>query len=116
MAELNAVDATPDKLDDLDRYVAKRGQASPTFLQLYGAAIRERELLRTLAARRVQIGLSQREVAARMRTSQAAIARFERGETDPRLSTIERFAAAIGQRVEWKIVDDGRPQLDGVVE
>ena len=92
--------------DDLDRYVAQREQTNPGFLRLYDAAVRERELLRALAAKRVQLGLTQRAVAVRMKTSQAAIARLERGEVDPKLSTIERFAAAVGQRVAWQVVDD----------
>ena len=92
--------------DDLDRYVAQREQTSPGFLHLYDAAVRERELLRALAAKRVQLGLTQRAVAVRMKTSQAAVARLERGEVDPKLSTIERFAAAVGQQVTWQVVDD----------
>ena len=92
--------------DDLDRYVGQREQTSPGFLHLYDAAVRERELLRALAAKRVQLGLTQRAVAVRMKTSQAAVARLERGEVDPKLSTIERFAAAVGQQVTWQVVDD----------
>lgn len=93
--------------DDLDRYVAQREQTNPGFLHLYDAAVRERELLRALTAKRVQLGLTQRAVAVRMKTSQAAVARLERGEVDPKLSTIERFAAAVGQRIAWQVVDDG---------
>jgi predicted transcriptional regulator len=48
-------------------------------------------------------GLSQTVIAARMRTSQSAVARLESGEVDTKLSTVERFAAALGQRVEWRI-------------
>ncbi|MEK7426580.1 MAG: helix-turn-helix domain-containing protein, partial [Actinomycetota bacterium] len=62
-----------------------------------------RELLRELAVRREKLGLSQTAVAARMGTSQSAVARLETGEVDTKLSTIERFAAALGQRVEWRI-------------
>jgi ubiquitin-like protein Pup len=41
--------------------------------------------------------------AARMGTSEAAIARLEAGEVDPRLSTVERFADALGKRLEWHL-------------
>lgn len=34
-----------------------------------------------------------------MGTSQAALARLEAGEADPRISTVERFAAALGQEL-----------------
>jgi len=55
------------------------------------------------------VGLSQTAVAARMGTSQSAVARLESAEVDVKLSTIERYAAAVGQRVEFHLVDD-RPR------
>ncbi|HEU5039668.1 MAG TPA: helix-turn-helix domain-containing protein, partial [Gemmatimonadales bacterium] len=57
-------------------------------------AARRRRLLDTLAARRSELGLSQTDVAARMGTSQSAVARLEAGQGDVRLSTLERYAAA----------------------
>lgn len=66
-------------------------------------AARRRELAASLSARRVELGLSQTEVAARMGTSQSAVARLETGEADVRLSTLERYAAALGQRIDFKL-------------
>ena len=66
-------------------------------------AARRRELAASLAARRVELGLSQTEVAARMGTSQSAVARLEAGELDVRLSTLERYAAALGHRIDFKL-------------
>lgn len=75
----------------------------PAFPQLYAAAVRERALLRALAERRIAPGVSQRDLARRMGTSQSAVARLERGESDPKLSTVERFAAALGQEIDWQL-------------
>ncbi|MBK5229472.1 MAG: XRE family transcriptional regulator [Actinobacteria bacterium] len=69
------------------------------------AALERRQLLRALAKRRTQKGITQQIVAERMSTSQSAVARMEAGEVDARLSTVERYAAAVGQRVEWNLVD-----------
>lgn len=66
-------------------------------------AARRRELASTLAARRVELGLSQTEVAARMGTSQSAVARLEAGEVDVRLSTLERYAAALGHQIGYRL-------------
>ena len=43
------------------------------------------------------------EVAARMGTSQSAVARLESGEADARASTLERYAAAIGCQITWRL-------------
>jgi len=50
-----------------------------------------------------ELGLSQAEVATRMGTSQSAVARFEAGNLDVRLSTVERYTMALGARLEWRI-------------
>ena len=60
-------------------------------------------LVRELVEQRLAAGLSQTEVAARMGTSQSAVARLEAGEADVRLSTIERYAAAVGLQLDWQL-------------
>jgi DNA-binding XRE family transcriptional regulator len=62
-------------------------------------------LMRELATRRQDAGLSQTEVAARMGTSQSAVARLESGEADVRATTLERYAAAVGTEITWKLQD-----------
>lgn len=64
-------------------------------------AERRTRLVRDLAAQRQAAGLSQTEVAARMGTSQSAVARLESGTADLRASTLERYAAAIGGEITW---------------
>jgi ribosome-binding protein aMBF1 (putative translation factor) len=92
-----------DDRDFLDEVIAERSDRDPAFPQIVDAALHRRELLRALADRREQLGLSQTTVAARMGTSQSSVARLETGEADARLSTIERFAGALGQTVEWRL-------------
>ena len=69
-------------------------------LGLGSLAERRRALATELAAHRRAAALSQETVAERMGTSQPAVARLEAGEADVRLSTVERYAAAIGCRLE----------------
>lgn len=63
--------------------------------------IRRRQAIAELAARRRATGLSQTDIAARMGTSQSAIARLETGDGDVRATTLERYAAAIGCEIDW---------------
>jgi len=60
-------------------------------------------LVRELAGQRQAVGLSQTEIAARMGTSQSAVARLESGTGDVRASTLERYAAAVGSQITWKL-------------
>lgn len=64
-----------------------------------------RRLVRNLAMQRHSAGLSQTEVAARMGTSQSAVARLESGDADVRASTLERYAAAVGGQISWRLED-----------
>jgi ribosome-binding protein aMBF1 (putative translation factor) len=70
-------------------------------------AAQRRRLVTDLAAERQAARLSQTEVAARMGTSQSAVARLESGEADARASTLERYAAAIGCQITWQLRDSG---------
>ncbi len=66
-------------------------------------AERRRHLAVDLAAHRRHEGLSQTTVAARMGTSQSAVARLESGDADVRLSTLERYVAAIDKNLDWRL-------------
>lgn len=77
----------------------------PVFPGFKEMAERRKLLGEALAASRLEMGLSQTQVAARMGTSQSAVARVESGQGDVRFSTLERYAAALGQRLDWRLED-----------
>ena len=85
--------------DFLDEIVQEGIARDANFPRLLAAAERARALMRQLARSRASSGISQVEVAKRMKTSQPAVARLEAGESDPRLSTVERYAGVFGQRL-----------------
>jgi len=66
-------------------------------------AVQRHRLAAELEARRLDLGLTQTQVAARMGTSQSAVARLESGDADIRLSTLERYAAALAHELEWHL-------------
>lgn len=80
-------------------------QPLPVFPGFRDMAERRRRLVADLAARRRALGLSQTAVAARMGTSQSVIARLESRPGDVRLSTLERYAAAVDQQLDWRLRD-----------
>jgi ribosome-binding protein aMBF1 (putative translation factor) len=91
--------------DFLDEVIEERRTNNPAFRAIVDGAYERRILLRQLAVARKAAKLSRTVVAARMGTSEAAVARLEAATVDPKASTIERYAAAVGKRVQWEIVD-----------
>jgi transcriptional regulator with XRE-family HTH domain len=69
-----------------------------------GLAEQRQRVIGELVHERQRRGLSQTEIAARMRTSQSAVARLESGGGDVRFSTLQRYAAAVGGDLEWGLV------------
>lgn len=62
-------------------------------------------LMRRLVECRQQQGLTQSEVGRRMGVTQPAVAAFERPDADPKLSTIRRYALAIGVMVKHAVTE-----------
>ena len=81
----------------------------PVFPGFREMAERRQAVADTFVAARSELGLSQTEVAARMGTSQSAVARLESGTADVRASTLERYAAAVGSEITWKLNRPGAP-------
>ena len=59
----------------------------------------EFRLASALIEARARAGLTQEELAQRMKTKQAVIARLESGRTKPSTRTLERIAEATGHRL-----------------
>jgi ribosome-binding protein aMBF1 (putative translation factor) len=103
----------PEASEVADRAAGARLPVMPGFREMAQRRIADEQLarmaeergrlVRELAERRQAAGLSQTEVAARMGTSQSAVARLESGTGDVRASTLERYAAAIGGQITWKL-------------
>jgi ribosome-binding protein aMBF1 (putative translation factor) len=61
-------------------------------------------LVADLVAARIAAGMTQDDVAARMWTTKSVVCRLESGmRTRPTLRTIERYALAVGARVEIRV-------------
>lgn len=63
----------------------------------------ERSLVEGLVRVRKESGLRGSDVAARLGRNKSAVSRFESLDGDPRLSTVFRYALAVGARVTVKV-------------
>jgi DNA-binding FadR family transcriptional regulator len=87
-----------------------RGRPGP--LRSLVAACRQRQQLFKRLIDWRHVVTTQEAVAAAMQTSQSAVARLEKGGGDPKLSTLERYAAAIGAKVRWEVAADHEAVAD----
>jgi ribosome-binding protein aMBF1 (putative translation factor) len=69
------------------------------YVQAYAALEEEFTLADAFIRARADAALTQEQVAERMGTTQAVIARLESGRVKPSTRTLERFAAATGTRL-----------------
>ena len=66
-------------------------------------AAQDERLRHLLVRARKAAGMSQRDVAAALGIKQSSVAGFESHDNDPRLSTIRRYALAVGAHVEHRV-------------
>src|SRR3989304_2761466 len=90
--------------DFLAELIDDSSAEDPLFPMYYRAELERRELMRQIAARRAELGISQTELARRMRTKQPVVSRLLSGDVDPQHSTEDRLAAAMGMRIERRLV------------
>jgi ribosome-binding protein aMBF1 (putative translation factor) len=77
----------------------------PKYRADYEALEEEFSLASALIAARARAGLTQEQVARRMNTTQAVVARLESGRVKPSTRTLERFAQATGTRLKITFED-----------
>jgi transcriptional regulator with XRE-family HTH domain len=83
------------KIKDLHR----RWSRNDNYRATYDGLEEEFRLARALIEARAAAGLSQSQLARRMKTSQSYIARIEGGKVRPSTDALERFAQATGTRL-----------------
>jgi transcriptional regulator with XRE-family HTH domain len=64
------------------------------------------ELMQSLISLRKKKGLSQETVGERMGISQPGVAAFEAMDSNPTLSSVRRYAHAVGARINHQVFDD----------
>jgi transcriptional regulator with XRE-family HTH domain len=89
-----------------------RALAKPEVRAEYDKLAEEFELLDEILKARAASGLTQAQLAERIGTTQSAVARMENALANgrrhsPTIATLRRYAAALGYRVQVRLVKDG---------
>lgn len=77
----------------------KKWMKEPKYRKAYAALEEEFTLASALIDVRNRAGLTQKQLAKRMGTTQPVVARLESGRTRPSMRTLERLAEATGSRL-----------------
>lgn len=84
----------------------------PVTVALDEATARDMGLIERLVQVRRDRGLTQRDIAERMGCSQPNVSAFERIGGDPHMSTVRRYAVAVGVRIHWQVSVEQSPIRD----
>lgn len=86
-------------MNDLESYIERRKQRDKEFAAEYESGYEGFRIGVILRSAREQAGVTQAEVAQRLQTHKSAISRIENHAEDIRLSTLERYANALGKKL-----------------
>ena len=82
----------------------KKQLKDPEFTREYHALDEEFALIKTIIDKRLEIGLTQAELAKKMETKQPSLARLESGRYNPSFKFLQRLAHAFNCQLEIKFV------------
>ncbi|MDN4501042.1 helix-turn-helix transcriptional regulator [Alteromonadaceae bacterium BrNp21-10] len=91
-------------MNDLSNYIAKRKASDAEFALDYDEGYQALKFGALLKAARKETGITQEALADMLHTQKSAISRIENHSDDVKLSTLERFASALGKKLEIRLV------------
>jgi DNA-binding XRE family transcriptional regulator len=90
-------------MSDVKQYIQKRVKNDAEFAQNYEAGYADFKIGVILRQARESAGLTQEEMARRLKTKKSSISRIENHADDVRLSTLRRYADAVGANLQIRL-------------
>jgi ribosome-binding protein aMBF1 (putative translation factor) len=90
-------------MSDLKKYISERKKKDKKFSANYDEGYEQFKIGVMLRQARESVGLTQDELAHRLKTKKTAISRIENHAEDIKLSTLERVAKALGKQLQVNI-------------
>ncbi|MFQ5629938.1 MAG: helix-turn-helix domain-containing protein [bacterium] len=84
-------------MDDLDRFIEAQKKADPEFAKDFEKGYKLFKIGVMLRQARNEAGITQEELAQKLNTKKSAISRIENHAEDIRLSTLHKYAGALGK-------------------
>ena len=95
-------------MSDVKRYIQKRVENDSEFAENLEEGYADFKIGVILRQAREEAGLTQEEVARRLKTKKSAISRIENHADDVRLSTLRRYANAVGANLQIRLSNSQR--------
>ncbi|ODS31804.1 MAG: Antitoxin HigA [Candidatus Scalindua rubra] len=90
-------------MSDLQDYIKKRKARDPEFAENFESGYEQFKIGVMLKTAREEAGLTQEELAEKLHTKKSAISRIENHAEDIKLSTLEKFANALGKHLRIEV-------------
>ncbi len=90
-------------MSDVKRYIEKRIETDPEFADGFEVGYANFKIGVMLRQAREAAGMTQEEVAQELKTTKSAISRIENHAEDIRLSTLNRYAKAVGAKLQIRL-------------
>jgi len=86
-------------MSDFQKYKERRMKKNPEFWEGYQDRFESFKIGVQLKEARQNAGLTQEQIAEKLSTTKSVISRMENHSKDIKLSTLERFASALGKKI-----------------
>ena len=90
-------------MSDLKKYIEKRKKKDKAFAEDYEKGFDDFRIGVLLRQARESSGITQEQVAKKLKTNKSAISRIENHSEDIRLSTLRKYAEALGKEIHLEI-------------
>ena len=90
-------------MSDVEKYIKRRKESDPELAEDFDAGYEAFKIGAILRQARKESGLTQEQIARKLNTKKSAISRIENHAEDIRLSTLEKFAEALGKKMDVAI-------------
>lgn len=91
-------------MSDLKKYINKRKEEDKEFAKNYDIGYQNFKIGFLLKQLREESGLTQEELAKRLKTKKSVISRIENHSEDIRLSTLRRYAKTLGRKIHIEVI------------
>jgi len=98
-------------MSDLQKYITKRKKTDPEFAENYDVGYQNFKIGVVLRQMRKDSGITQEELANKLKTKKSVISRIENHAEDIRLSTLNKYAETLGRSLKIQFVSNSPQQV-----